>query len=146
MNVFTDAQIKRLASLDVSGQGGKDAQLAEALGHNRVSARYFDAVTDDGDSIEYKKQSATQWFDLIKLAEMSDKQGDIEILWFMHTKGAIHTVHSCTYAQLIEHLGLSRLQLRVVRLFSKVCKGLKPQVKIPLKKKFISTLPIVWKV
>lgn len=142
--VFTLAQINSLEKLDVSGQGGKDAQLADALGHNRVSARYFDAVTDDGESIEYKKQSSTQWFDLIKLAEMSDKQGNIEILWFMHTKGKIHTVHSCTYAELIEHLGLTRLQLRVVRLFSKVCKSLKPQVKIPLKKTFISTLPIVW--
>ena len=144
MNVFTDTQIKRLASLDVSGQGGKDAQIAAALGHNRVSARYFDAVTEDGESIEYKKQSSTQWFDLIKLAELSDKQGNIEILWFMHKKGVIHTVHSCTYAELIEALGLSRLQLRVVRLFSRVCGNLKPQVKIPLKKKFISTLPIIW--
>ena len=144
--VLTQAQINSLVKLDVSGQGGKDAEIADALGHNRVSARYFDAVTDDGDSIEYKKQSSTQWFDLIKLAELSDKQGDIEILWFMHTKGKIHTVHSCTYAELIEHLELSRLQLRVVRLFSKVCKSLKPQVKIPLKKKFISTLPIVWSV
>ena len=142
--VLTQAQINSLAKLDVSGQGGKDAEIAEALGHNRVSARYFDAVTEDGESIEYKKQSATQWFDLIKLAELSDKQGDIEILWFMHKGGTIHTVHSCTYTELIEHLGLTRLQLRVVRLFSKVCKSLKPQVKIPLKKKFISTLPIVW--
>lgn len=142
--VLTQAQINSLAKLDVSGQGGKDAEIADALGHNRVSARYFDAVTEDGESIEYKKQSSTQWFDLIKLAELSHKQGNIEILWFMHKGGTIHTVHSCTYAELINHLGLTRLQLRVVRLFSKVCKSLKPQVKIPLKKKFISTLPIVW--
>lgn len=142
--LITDTQAHNLAQLDVSGQGGKDAQLADALGHRRVSARYFDAVDDAGLPVEYKKQSSTQWFDLIKLAELSDKQGEIEILWFMHESGSIKRIYSCTYAELIEHLELSRLQLRVVRLFSKVCKSLKPQVKIPLKKTFISTLPIIW--
>lgn len=142
--VITDTQAHNLAKLDVSGQGGKDAELAEALGHNRVSARYFDALDDSGLPVEYKKQSSTQWFDLIKLSELSDKQGEIEILWFMHKDGSIKAIHSCTYTELIKHLKLSRLQLRVIRLFSKVCGHLKPQVKIPLKKTFISTLPIVW--
>jgi len=141
---LTEQQITAIKEIDVSGQGGKDAEIATALGHTRASDCYFDAYTENNERVEYKKQSSTQWFDLIKLAEVSDKDKDIPILWFMHDDGSICAIHTCTYAQLREQLGISTIQLRVVRLFSRLCGDLKPQVKIPVKKNIISKFSTVW--
>ena len=141
---LTEQQITAIKEIDVSGQGGKDAEIATALGHRRASDCYFDAYTENNEKVEYKKQSSTQWFDLIKLAEISGKDENIPILWFMHEDGAVVAIHTCTYAELRDQLGINSIQVRVVRLFSRLCGGLKPQVKIPVKKNIISKFSTVW--
>ena len=45
---LTEQQIKNIISLDISGKGGKDRELANALGFTRKSEKYFDALSRAG--------------------------------------------------------------------------------------------------
>ena len=105
---LTQTQIDNLLKLNVKGAGGKDRELAEALGHERTSERFFDAYDKDGTPWEYKKQSGDQWLDLIKLSELNNEQKDIGILWFNHSKGKIHSIYLCTYRELLSTLLIQR--------------------------------------
>ncbi len=130
---LTQIQIDNLLKLNVKGAGGKDKELAGALGHKRTSERFFDAYDDEGTPWEYKKQSRDQWLDLIKLSELSDSEKNIGILWFNHKNGKINTVYLCTYRELLRTLGIGWLPVLVTRLFIKICKSYKPQIKISVK-------------
>ena len=130
---LTQTQIDNLLALNVKGAGGKDKELAEALGHTRTSERFFDAYDSSDVPWEYKKQSKDQWLDLIKLSELSDEEKDIGILWFNHKNGKIRTVYLCTYRELLRTLGIGWLPLAVTRLFTAICKDYKPQIKISIK-------------
>ena len=130
---LTQTQIDNLLKLNVKGAGGKDRELAEALGHERTSERFFDAYDKDGTPWEYKKQSGDQWLDLIKLSELNNEQKDIGILWFNHSKGKIHSIYLCTYRELLSTLGIGWLPITITRLFTKICKAYRPQIKISVK-------------
>ena len=132
--ILTQHQIENLLALNVKGAGGKDRELAEALGHNRVSERFYDATDPTGIPWEYKKQSGDQWLDLIKLSELSEAEKDIGILWFNHKGGAIQSVYLCTYKELLKTLGIGWLPMMVTRLFTAICRKYKPQIKISIKK------------
>lgn len=135
--ILTQTQIDNLSKLNVKGAGGKDRELAEALGHKRISERFFDAYDTDGTPWEYKKQSGDQWLDLIKLSELSGAEKEIGILWFNHKNGKIQTVYLCTYRELLRTLGIGWLPIAVTRLFTKICKSYKPQIKISIKNSVI---------
>ena len=47
---LTEQQINNIISLDISGKGGKDSELAKALGFTRKSEKYYDAVSPSGKS------------------------------------------------------------------------------------------------
>ena len=141
---FSKAQIKGLKKVSIKKKTGYEPVLAESLGWIPLSERLYDAVKADGSKVEFKKQSADQWFDLVKLSECTAKDRKIEILWFMHGGGVIHSVHRCTYGELIKSLGITKKQLVATRALSLLCKAFKIQIKIPIRRKFISTLPLVW--
>ena len=95
---LNDVQIQKLSNLNIAGKGGKDKQLAEALGHQRAHAEFFDAK--DGPALfEYKKQSNDQWIDAFKLARLDEAPEGISMLWFNHKNGAVESVYSSTYEQ-----------------------------------------------
>ena len=53
---LTKQQEANLLELDISGKGGKDAEIAIALGFERESAKYHDALDKNGKKWEFKKQ------------------------------------------------------------------------------------------
>ena len=134
---LTQTQIDNLVKLNVKGAGGKDALLAEALGHERANERLYDATDPAGIPWEYKKQSKDQWLDLIKLSELTEEEKDIGILWFNHKAGKIHSVYLCTYRELMKTLGIGWLSVMTTRLFKIICGGYNPQVKISVKEEII---------
>ena len=140
---LTQTQINNLLKLNVNGAGGKDALLAEALGHERVNERFYDATDPTGIPWEYKKQSKDQWLDLIKLSELTEGEKDIGILWFYHKSGKIHSVYLCTYRELMKSLGIGWLSIAITRLFKMICSTYNPQVKIKVKEETIhKTTPL----
>jgi hypothetical protein len=98
MNRLTESQTVNIENLNVGGKGGKDRQLAEALGHDRAHAEFHDA-TQGSQLFEYKKQSGCQWIDAFKLARLDEAPEGIAILWFNHKNGVIQSVYSSTYEQ-----------------------------------------------
>ena len=141
---FSKTQIKSLKKVSIKKKTGYEPALAESLGWIAINERLYDAVKQDGTKVEFKKQSADQWFDLVKLSECTAKDRQIEILWFMHTAGQVDRVYRCTYGELIKRLGITKKQLVATRALSLLCKAFKIQIKIPVRKKFISTLPLIW--
>ena len=98
MYSLNEVQIQRLSNLNIAGKGGKDKQLAEALGHDRAHAKYYDAK--DGPALfEYKKQSQDQWIDAFKLARLDEAPEGSIMLWFNHKNGVVESVYSSTYEQ-----------------------------------------------
>jgi len=134
---LTQTQINNLLKLNVKGAGGKDALLANALGHERANERLYDATDPTGIPWEYKKQSKDQWLDLIKLSELTEEEKDIGILWFNHKAGKIHSVYLCTYRELMKTLGIGWVSVMTTRLFKMICGGYNPQVKISVKEEVI---------
>ena len=100
-------QLINLCRLDLSGKGGKENEIAEALGHERNHQPLVDAkCPKTGILYEYKKQSGTQWFDLHKLAGLTAKQKDVSVLFFVHKGGKFIGLYQTTYQGIINSIGL----------------------------------------
>jgi hypothetical protein len=100
-------QRQRLSALDLSGKGGKENEIAEALGHSRNHKPLVDANCPDGILYEYKKQSGTQWFDLHKLSGLTEEQRKVSVLFFVHEKGRFVAMYQTTYQGVVDAIGLS---------------------------------------
>ena len=93
---FNSSQSSGLISVCIKKKTGYEPALAESLGWSAIDARLYDAVKTDGSKVEFKKQTAQQWFDMVKLSECTETDMDIEILWFMHDGGKVQSVHCCS--------------------------------------------------
>ena len=123
------AQQQRLLALDLSGKGGKENEIAEALGHERNHKPLVDANCPvSGILYEYKKQSGTQWFDLHKLAGLTEEQRKVNVLFFVHKNGRFVGMYQTTYQGVVNAIGLSATDLSWAK---KAPKG--AQVKYALK-------------
>ena len=88
IKTLNQQQIINLIQLDLSGKGGKENEIAEALGHERNHQPLVDAKCPiTGILYEYKKQSGTQWFDLHKLANLTKEQKRTAVLFVVHKGG-----------------------------------------------------------
>ena len=104
---LTNQQIENLWSLDLSGKGGKENEIAEALGHERNHQPLVDAkCPSTGILYEYKKQSGTQWFDLHKLANLTKAQEQVPVLFFVHKAGSFVGLYQTTYQGVRNAIGL----------------------------------------
>ena len=104
-------QINALSKINIGGRGGKDAEIAKAMRHERKSAKYYDAFDKKGNPVEYKKQQSTQWIDPIKLAVMSEEEKKIPVLFFMHDGSSITAVYRATYNEVIKKMGYTKAEL-----------------------------------
>ena len=139
---LTICQINRVTTIDVGGQGGKDKQIAEALGHMRESSKLWDAVTKDGKRIEYKKQQGSQFLDPYKFSKMTDEEKKIPILFFMHDGSFIKEIYQTDYATLIKTMRYTASDLKAIRkLYDRKCFRNRPntQIKAELKSDEIRT-------
>ena len=122
-------QIISLCKLNLSGKGGKENEIAEALGHERNHHPLVDARCPfSGVLYEYKKQSGTQWFDLHKLANLTGAQKDITVLFVVHEGGKFVALYQTTYAGVKKSLNLNQVEWKWAK---KAPKG--AQVKYALK-------------
>ena len=105
---LTSKQILNLINLDLSGQGGKENEIAEALGHERIHQPLVDARCPiTGLFYEYKKQSRDQWFDLHKLSGLSSTQKSMSVLFFVHEGGKFKDLYQTTYQGVIDSINLN---------------------------------------
>ena len=135
------AQQQRLLALDLSGKGGKENEIAEALGHERNHKPLVDANCPvSGILYEYKKQSGTQWFDLHKLAGLTEEQRKVNVLFFVHKNGRFVGMYQTTYQGVVNAIGLSATDWSWAK---KAPKG--AQVKYALKLNEIEKFPCLLK-
>tara|TARA_R100001082_G_scaffold66655_1_gene37657 strand:- start:3 stop:473 length:471 start_codon:yes stop_codon:yes gene_type:complete len=144
---FTKQQEEKLLNIDVSGKGGKDAEIALALGFERKSERFYDAVDPSGKKWEFKKQERQQWIDPYKLSEMTPQQKKISILFFMHKDGKITEVYETNYQKLIKAMGYSAWDLKAIKkMYDRQCLSeRKTQIKAELKHSEIANFKRIWK-
>ncbi len=144
---ITKEQEEKLVCLDVSGQGGKDFELAEALGFSRKSARFYDAIDSNGKKWEFKKQQRQQWIDPYKLSEMTKSEKKIGILFFIHKNGQITEIFETNYQKLIKVMGYGAWDLYAIRkMYKRQCLSGRPtQIKAELKYAEILTFKRIWK-
>jgi len=140
-------QEERILELDVSGKGGKDAQLAAALGFERVSASYYDAIDKSGQEWEFKKQQTQQFLDPYKFSKMSKEEKKIKILFFVHSAGKILEVYETSYNKLIKAMGYTAWDLKAINKFwQRPCFAKRAtQPKAELKLKEIKNFKLIWK-
>tara|TARA_Y100000593_G_C4138832_1_gene251145 strand:+ start:141 stop:629 length:489 start_codon:yes stop_codon:yes gene_type:complete len=143
---FTKKQIRNLKRLNISGKGGKDRQIAEALGHTRESAKFHDGIDDKGNKWEYKKQTGIQFFDPYKFSQMTEEEKEIPILFFNHKEGEIVSIYMATYAQVIKTMGYTKKGLALLNeLFKRPeFANRMTQPKAQLNKKEIASFKKVW--
>jgi hypothetical protein len=103
--ILNQKQISAILKLNITGKGGKDRQIAEALGHYRVSSKYYDGVDPAGQAWEYKKQRAEQFLDPYKFSQMTAAEKEIPILFFNHVGGKVVSIHKATYKEVIDKMG-----------------------------------------
>jgi hypothetical protein len=100
-------QLINLCGLDLSGKGGKENEIAKALGHERNHQPLVDAkCPKSGVLYEYKKQSGTQWFDLHKLANLTKEQAQVAVLFVVHKGGKFIGLYQTTYQGVKNSIGL----------------------------------------
>jgi hypothetical protein len=120
--ILTKKQINNLKAVDLGGKGGKDAIIAEALGHTRQSSRFYDALTEKGEMIEYKKQQTYQYIDPYKWSQMSKEDMKIKILFFVHDGSQVVEIYQTTYADLTKSMGYSQADLKAIaKLYKRKC-------------------------
>lgn len=74
-------------TVNLGGRGGKECILGKVFqGISRESEELFDAKTQDGTRLEFKKQANTQWFDAGKYHNLPDKERDIIMTFILTTK------------------------------------------------------------
>lgn len=113
---LTKEQLNQLKNLDLSGKGGKENEIAGALNHERVNQPLIDArCLDTGQLYEYKKQSGTQWFDVHKLARLTEAQRQLPILFVVHKGGKFKALYESTYQGVIDSIGFTAEQWQWAR-------------------------------
>ena len=112
--ILNENQVKAILELSISGKGGKDRQIADALGHYRVSAKYYDGVDKTGQAWEYKKQQSEQFLDPYKFSQMTEQEKQIPILFFNHSGGKVVSIHKATYAEVIKKMGYTKRGLAML--------------------------------
>jgi len=140
-------QINKLVGVDIGGKGGKDSILAEALGHKRESSKFYDAVTESGEVVEYKKQQSSQFLDPYKFSLMTDEEKKIKILFFMHDGTFVKEVYQTDYKTLIKTMGYSAWDLKAIKkLYERECFLNRPntQIKAELKIDEIKTFKKIY--
>lgn len=146
---LTEDQIKNIISLDVAGKGGKDTELATALGFARKSEKFYDAVDSSGKKWEFKKQQTSQFLDPYKFSKMTKEQKkNIGILFFIHKKGKITEIYETNYKDLIKAMGYSHWDLKAIqKLYKRNCfvNRSNTQIKAELKYSEISKFKLIWK-
>jgi len=143
---LNENQEKNILDLDIAGKGGKDAEIAVALGFERKSARFYDAIDQGGEKWEFKKQERQQWIDPYKLAELTDEEKKIKILFFMHKAGKITEIYETNYKKLIKSMGYSAWDLKAIKKMydRQSLSKRKTQIKAELKGSEIKTFKKVW--
>ena len=144
--IITKQQEDNLTQIDVSGKGGKDAEIATAMGFQRKSEKYYDAVDPSGNKWEFKKQQSQQWIDPYKLAQLTKQEKNIGILFFMHKDGEIVEIYETNYKELIKAMGYTARDLYSIRrLYQKKCLSERAtQMKSELKYSEISKFKKIW--
>ena len=146
---LTEEQISNILSIDVSGKGGKDAEIAIALGFNRKSEKFYDAVSPCGKKWEFKKQQKQQFLDPYKFSQMTKEQkNNIGILFFVHKDGKIVEIYETNYKKLIKAMGYSNCDLKAIQtLYKRDCfvNRSNTQIKAELKYSEISKFKLIWK-
>ena len=146
---LTEQQIIDLIDLDISGKGGKDTQLASALGFTRKSKPFYDAVDSSGKKWEFKKQQSQQFLDPYKFSKMTkEEKKNIGILFFIHKKGKITEIYETNYKDLIKSMGYSHWDLKAIqKLYKRNCfvNRSNTQIKAELKYSEISSFKLIWK-
>tara|TARA_R110001599_G_C11780705_1_gene612466 strand:+ start:28 stop:513 length:486 start_codon:yes stop_codon:yes gene_type:complete len=146
---LTEQQIENIISLDISGKGGKDRELAGALGFTRKSEKYFDALSPCGKKWEFKKQQSQQFLDPYKFSKMTKQEKkDIGILFFIHKKGKVVEIYETNYKNLIKSMGYSHWDLKAIqKLYKRNCfvNRSNTQIKAELKYSEISKFKLIWK-
>ena len=143
---LTKHQEASILLLDISGKGGKDTEIATALGFERKSARFYDAIDSTGEKWEFKKQQDTQWIDPYKLSELSKEQKKIKILFFMHKKGKVTEIYETDYKKLIKSMGYSARDLKAIKKMydRQSLSSRRTQIKAELKGSEIKVFKKVW--
>ncbi len=143
---LTKEQEKKILLLDVSGYGGFDAELADALGFYRKSARFYDAVDAAGNKYEFKKQASQQWIDVYKLSQLSNDEKKIPVLFFIHKDGVITEIYKTNYKKLIKTMGMTAWDLKAIsKLYKREAISEAIQMKSPLNFSAIQTFKRIWK-
>jgi|18_taG_2_1085343.scaffolds.fasta_scaffold13812_2 hypothetical protein len=144
---LTTHQIDRVTAIDVGGKGGKEKQIAEALGHTIQSSGLWDAVTKDGKRVEYKKQQGSQFLDPYKFSKMTEDEKKIPLLFFIHDGSFIKEIHLTDYATLIKTMGYTSADLKAIKkLYDRKCFRNRPntQIKAELKRDEIRTFKKIY--
>jgi len=110
--IIINEQQARLVNL--GGKGGKEALLKKVFeGIDRKNEELFDAITDTGTKLEFKKQMNTQWFDAGKYHNLSEADGKILMTFVLITKankkkkieaGFIDTIFTISLAEFLQIL------------------------------------------
>ncbi len=144
---LNENQEKKILELDIAGKGGKDTEIATALGFTRESAKYHDALDADGKKWEFKKQQSIQFLDPYKFAQMTKEEKKIGILFFMHKNGEIKEIYQTNYAKLIKTMGYGAWDLKAIKkLYRRNCfvERSNTQMKAELKYSEIKTFKKIW--
>ena len=143
---ITKQQSKRIMALDVSGYGGYDAEIAEALGFTRESAKFYDAIDINGNKYEFKKQASQQWIDVFKMSQMSDDEKKIPVIFFIHKEGKITEIYETNYKKLIKKMGMDASDLKAINeLYGREAITKSIQMKSPINYSSIKTFKKIWK-
>tara|TARA_Y100000592_G_C5360944_1_gene263671 strand:+ start:89 stop:562 length:474 start_codon:yes stop_codon:yes gene_type:complete len=91
---------------NVGGRGGKENMVLSLFNENlkRVSKPLYDAVSPNGDKIEFKKQADDQWFDLPKYYNLSDKDKKIIMTFIMHKSGKVVKIAVVSLGEMLTRL------------------------------------------
>ena len=91
---------------NVSGRGGKENVVLSLFNENlkRVSKPLYDAVSPNGDKIEFKKQSDDQWFDLPKYYNLSEHDKNIIMTFIMHKSGKVVKIAVVSLGKMLDRL------------------------------------------
>src|SRR5579871_5834019 len=97
----------QLDSLNVTGRGGKEAEIAAILPRwKRVSAALHDYELSDGEMLrlEVKKQEDLQWFDVGKYHNLTEESRRIWVLFIIHKKGAVSLLLAIRLGEFVDCL------------------------------------------
>ena len=89
-------------SLDICSSNVYEKKLCVCLGarFEHTSSKYYDAVFGNI-KLEFKKQSAGQWFDLKKMADINAEESSIVIIWLIHKNKKFIDVRINTYEDVL---------------------------------------------